>query len=88
VVLKQTDKAKGKAMKTSLLHKGENHDHTLKGGEFKILTVEDKMFLEVKKTTTLTHIEHKHFKIPPGFYEKTIVQEYDHWTEESRNVID
>lgn len=88
VLIKKTEAVKAKAVQGSLLHKGQNHNHTLKGGEFKILSDGDKKYLKVDKATTLTHIEHRHFKIPKGFYAVEIVKEYDHFLEESRNVID
>lgn len=45
-------------------------------------------YLKVLEPTDLTHEEHKKITIPPGEYEIAIVQEYDHFLEEARQVID
>lgn len=69
----------------ALIHKGENHQHRLRG-EFRY---DDKTgMLEVLSPSILYHEEHKDIKIPAGSYQKEIVKEYDHWLEESREVID
>jgi hypothetical protein len=47
-----------------------------------------KRFLKVEEPTDLTHEEHKTVTIPPGEYEIRIVQEYDHFAEETRQVQD
>lgn len=78
----------GKQNKNPLLYKGANHHHTLKGGAFLIIDNDKDRFLEVAEDTELTHEEHKTIKIPVGKYKLEIVQEYDHFLEESRNVID
>jgi hypothetical protein len=68
---------------TNLCHTGNNHFH-----EFNepILVMNDIYVL--KKRQVLQHPEHKHISLPEGFYQKTIVMEYDHMLEESREVID
>lgn len=43
---------------------------------------------ETVKPVELTHEEHKPVKIPVGEYESGIVREFDHYTEEARNVAD
>lgn len=46
-------------------------------------------FLSVKKEpVALSHEEHKTISIPPGNYRIGIVQEYDHFAEEARQVMD
>ena len=86
VLLKRTDKTSGKKMTTDLLWKGQNHHHRVKG-KFSIKKDGDKIFLE-SSGCVLFHEEHKDLKIPKGKYALSIVQEYDHWLEESRAVID
>ena len=88
VLLKAVDKTpKGaKAVKTNLLWKGQNHHHRVKG-KFKIKKYESTLFL-VSEGATLFHEEHKDINIPKGTYALDIVQEYDHFLEESRAVID
>lgn len=89
VLLKQYQgELTGIPIKDSLLHKGQNHHHRLSGGAFRIIESPDAKFLDVAEQTSLTHEEHKTIVIPPGQYEIGIVLEYDHWLEESRQVID
>lgn len=89
VLLKQyKGKMPGKEFKGSLLHKGEQHHHALSGGAFLIIEGEKNKFLDVAEDTSLTHEEHKTIAIPRGQYKVEFVQEYDHWLEESRAVID
>lgn len=45
-------------------------------------------YLKVNEPTDLTHEEHKTITLPPGEYEIAIVQEYDHFLEEARQVQD
>lgn len=45
-------------------------------------------YLKVLEPTDLTHEEHNKITIPPGEYEIGIVQEYDHFAEEARQVVD
>jgi len=76
-----------KEVKTDLIHKGENHHHRMRG-DFKVFTKDQEMYVDVKKPSEIFHEEHKTFTVVPGIYEKGIVLEYDHWLEESRQVID
>lgn len=36
----------------------------------------------------VTHQEHQTITLPPGNYVRLVVQEYDHFAEEARNVAD
>lgn len=45
-------------------------------------------YLKVLEPTDLTHEEHNTIILPPGEYEIGIVQEYDHFAEEARQVQD
>lgn len=45
-------------------------------------------YLKVSEPTDLSHEEHNTITIPPGEYEIGIVQEYDHFAEEARQVQD
>lgn len=71
----------------NLVHLGNDHRHTIEG-EFKLYSKEKEMFIECAGDCELKHEEHKPIIIPKGFYKKEIVKEYDHWLEESREVID
>ena len=75
-----------KPINTDLLHKGEQHHHTL-SGDFNIFEKEGIRYLD-SRGCNLNHEEHKTIKIPKGFYKLEFVQEYDHFLEESRAVID
>ena len=44
--------------------------------------------LEAPHGANVTHQEHKPVTILPGVYDRLIVQEYDHFAEEARNVAD
>ena len=85
VILFKTDlkEVPNNAVKTKLLHKGDNHEHTFK---FPVETWDN--FFYLPKSNSLLHFEHKEIKVPSGIYEKKIVVEYDHFLEESRQVID
>lgn len=45
-------------------------------------------YIEVKKESVLSHEEHNAICIGVGIYKIGIVQEYDHFAEEARNVVD
>ena len=45
-------------------------------------------FLRVEAPIEVGHEEHKTVTIPPGEYRIGIVQEYDHFAEEARQVLD
>ena len=44
--------------------------------------------LDAPKGATVTHQEHGEIKLPARTYDKRIVQEYDHASEEARRVVD
>lgn len=73
-------------LETDLLHKGDNHHHRVRGN-FKILKHENDIYLE-SSGCELFHEEHNTIEIPMGVYKLSLVQEYDHFKEEARNVID
>jgi hypothetical protein len=78
----------GNTSKGPLLHKGQQHHHSLRGGAFRIIEGDGGKFLDVEEATELTHEEHKTIPVPAGQYKVEFVQEYDHWLEESRQVVD
>lgn len=47
-----------------------------------------RLYLKAEKSCIVTHQEHNEINISPGLYEIDKVQEYDHFLEESRKVID
>jgi hypothetical protein len=46
------------------------------------------LMLAAPTGTEVTHQEHNTVLVPPGNYDRSIVQEYDHFTEEAREVVD
>lgn len=74
-------------LETDLLWRGQNHHHRLRG-KFKIAKNDAGETFVHSKGAELFHEEHKTIQIPEGFYKLGIVLEYDHWLEESRQVID
>ena len=71
----------------SLVHKGENHSHIIQGTA-ELYGLGDELYIHALSACQIIHDEHKPVEIPVGLYKKEIVKEYDHWTEEARNIID
>lgn len=81
----------GKKSKKTLPHtklaEGEHTGHFhLASGEGVALF--DDFTLEAPNGADVTHQEHNPITLPPGNYTRLIVREYDHFTEEARNVAD
>jgi len=74
-------------IKGGLIHQGRDHPHTIEGA-FALWKKGEALFIEAVEPCALKHPEHKTVMLPPGIYEKGVVQEYDHLLEESRAVID
>ena len=93
VLLKKSDgKAlKRKALTKAVLHKGQNHEHTIKG-KFYIREKDGQKYVGLLGPCTLGHAEHGPLKMTPkqagGELLVAIQNEYDHLSEESRKVID
>ena len=86
VLLKQCEKPKNvEILKTNILVSGQN-DHLLKG-KFKIGKAGNDIFVH-SRGCTVVHSEHKPIVVQEGFYVLGHVQEFDHFLEESRKVID
>lgn len=65
------------------------HYHGIDAGNTALLEAEDgTRYLTVASESVLTHQEHKAITIPEGTYTVRIVKEYDHFSEEARNVAD
>jgi len=77
-----------KLKKTKVLHQGNNHQHVFKSGECMAGEHNGKKYLRVKKKAVINHDEHGEGDIPVGDYYVEIKTEYDHFKEESRQVID
>lgn len=86
----KVDKLKKRGAKKiagDLLFKGQQHHHRLRG-KFEQYDVGGVRFVRATKPIELFHEEHKTIPIPAGDYRLDFVQEYDHFLEESRQVID
>jgi hypothetical protein len=46
------------------------------------------LVLDAPQGSTVTHQEHHPLSVPPGRFERRIVQEFDHFAEEARSVRD
>ena len=86
---KETKLPKGKIVKNGVLLASPTtgHAHVVRGGEVR-KSADGTLWIKVPKKATLHHEEHKEVELKKGFYRVQHVQEYDHFTEESRNVID
>ena len=68
---------------------GHHHRIIAKPGEAELFKKGDAMLLRVlADSVQLVHEEHGPITIPQGEYDVSIVQEYDHFAEEARRVID
>jgi hypothetical protein len=64
------------------------HAHAIKESEAIIRVKDGKRYVITPTGFTITHEEHLPITVEPGIYEIGIVQEYDHFAEEARNVLD
>lgn len=71
----------------NLIHKGEQHHHVIKG-DFELYGNKQTEYIIANSDCELLHDEHDTVSLPKGIWHKTIQKEYDHFEEESREVID
>jgi hypothetical protein len=91
VLIKKVSDIKGKKLNHLTLAQGESsgHHHTITKGEAELYEHEGTLFLRVNSAEAiLTHQEHNTIVIPKGDYEIGIVKEFDHLSEEVKNVKD
>jgi len=93
IIIKQIDKKpKGcKLLPHLILAGGQEigNTHQIKTGNAKLYNCSGKMILVVKdKPVNLLHAEHLKISIPVGTWNIYKVKEYDHFTEEAREVQD
>lgn len=77
-----------KLERINLLHQGLNHSHTIESGLALSGNEGDKKYLRVVEPLTVDHVEHGKGEIPVGDYWMEIKSEYDHFSEEFRQVLD
>lgn len=76
-----------KKLEKAILAYGEHTGHYHEAHGDGVALYEDGV-LEAPHGAEVTHQEHAPITVPPGTYERSIVQEYDHFAEEARNVAD
>ena len=65
------------------------HAHVItKTNDAVLLEDNGAMYLRVLRETVVEHEEHKQITVPAGDYSVSIVQEYDHFSEEAKSVRD
>lgn len=79
-------------LKDGVIAEGEStgHAHVLFGDNYELRENPEtkERHLKIVDTTLLKHQEHDPIEIRPGSYRIGIVKEYDHFTEETRRVLD
>ena len=75
---------------TWVVAEGEHtgHAHVIVESEAIVYHKNGKRYVLTEKGFTITHEEHNPITVQPGVYEVGIVQEYDHFIEETKNVED
>jgi hypothetical protein len=64
------------------------HFHAATAHDAALYEYEGGLMLAAPSGTEVTHQEHHTVLVPPGNYDRSIVQEFDHFTEEAREVVD
>lgn len=83
-----TDLSKLTPIPDNIVVKGDNHSHILNNGLLFIDKTNDKKLIISTGNTTVNHPTHAQITFPAGSYEVSLVKEYDHFLEESREVKD
>ena len=81
-----------KRAKNNHLAEGEatGHFHAAVAPDSVVYEIPDSLslLLDAPSGTEVTHQEHCTLMVPPGMFDRTIVQEFDHFAEEARDVAD
>lgn len=66
------------------------HFHAATASDAAVYEIPDSvsLLLDAPSGTPVTHQEHNTVMVPPGVYDRSIVQEYGHFAEEAREVVD
>lgn len=64
------------------------HYHAATAPDAEVYEHSGGLMLAAPSGTPVTHQEHHTVLVPPGDYDRMIVQEYDHFSEEAREVVD
>lgn len=79
--------ANRKKLERAILSHGEHTGHFHEAHGDGVVLYDDGA-LDAPHGANVTHQEHATVQIPPGVYDRSIVQEFDHFAEEARNVAD
>jgi hypothetical protein len=79
-----------KPIKSNVIREGEHtgHAHRFQAGTATLHGLGERLFMEVSVSAPVTHEEHNKIDILSGEYKIDGVQEYDHFAEEARAVLD
>lgn len=91
VIIEKVAEIRGKKLNHLILAMGETtgHCHQVSEGEAELYEHDGVVYLRIKsEVATIIHEEHKTVTLPKGDYVVRQVQEYDHFSEEARNVRD
>lgn len=91
VLIFKIEGVKGKKLNHLTLAKGEatGHHHTITEGEAELFEENGTLYLRVNSDEAkVTHQEHGTVTLPKGDYQIGIIKEYDHFSEEAKNVRD
>jgi hypothetical protein len=82
--------ADAKKLEHNHLAEGEatGHYHAAVADDVALYESGDTMLMDAPSGTDVTHQEHHTQTIPPGQYERRLVQEFDPFAEEIRSVLD
>jgi hypothetical protein len=94
VLFKIAELPKGESVEEindGIVARGEatGHAHRVRmAPPIKLFIIKAALYLVALDTAVIDHEEHKKIELPPGTYLISHVREYDHFTEEARNVTD
>jgi hypothetical protein len=82
--------AGAKLLPHRVLREGEHtgHMHSAVAEDVQLFEKDGVMYARVPGGTEVTHQEHNTIFLPAGDYQIDAVQEYDHFAEEARDVMD
>ena len=82
---KRTLIAKGRCV---IAHGESGHSHVIESEDAELIKIGERMLLDLKSDSVLTHEEHKQIALEPGIYEIGRVNEYDYLSKMVRKVQD
>lgn len=88
VPCKVPEGAKKKQGKTLAYGEATGHHHSVLEDDVTLYEEDGVLYLKAEKEVSVTHQEHKPITVPAGEWRVGIVQEYDPFEEEARNVRD